>query len=70
MNMDQIAIKSPEELIVDHLQRNGQKYTWLAGKVGVTVGHLQLVLKGKGNDKKVLTPENRQKINDALGTNY
>ena len=59
-----------EQKIVKHLWENGQKTTWLAGKIGVTVGHLRCVLKGEGNQKRDLTEENRQKINEVLGTDY
>ncbi len=68
--MEQTVTKTPEELIVGHLEANGQKYTWLADKLELSVGHLHLVLKGKGDDKKVLTEKNLNKINEALGTKF
>jgi len=62
--------KTAEQLIVEHLDRNGQKLNWLAEKIGLTPGHLHSVLKGEGNVKRELTEENKKKINEALGTNY
>lgn len=59
-----------EEKIVKHLSENGQKMNWLADKIGVTAGHLHSVLKGENFSKRELTQENRNKINEALGTNY
>jgi len=59
-----------EESIVKHLWENGQKTNWLAMKLGVSVSHLRFVLKGKGNQKRDLTDDNRQKINNILGTNF
>jgi hypothetical protein len=58
---------TPEKIIVKHLQENGQTFTWLAGKIGRSVSHLHLVLKGKGKNKKPLTDVNKQKIAEALG---
>lgn len=62
--------KSPEELIVAHLENNGQKLSWLADKIGCTPGHLHSVLKGFKYTKRELTEENRLKINQALGTEF
>ena len=61
---------TPEERIVKHLEDNGQKLSWLAKKIGVTVGHLHSVLKGVDFTKRELTEENRRKINEALNTDY
>lgn len=61
---------TPEQLIVDHLDKNGQKLNWLAEKIGLTTGHLHSVLKGEGSVKRELTEDNRKKINQTLGTNY
>jgi hypothetical protein len=69
-NMPKIETPTPEELIVKHLEDNGQKLSWLANKVGVTVGHLHSVLKGVKYTKRELTEANRMKINEALGTHY
>ncbi len=68
--MAAIIEKSPEELIVEHLERNGQKMSWLAVKLEVTPGHLHSVLKGEGNTKRDLTDDNLKKINEALGTKF
>lgn len=68
--MPKVATKSPEELIVEHLENNGQKLSWLALKIGCTVGHLHSVLKGVDFTKRELTEENRQKINKALNTDF
>lgn len=59
-----------EQRIVRHLNENGQKMNWLADKIGVTAGHLHSVLKGENNVKRDLTEENRNKINEVLGTNF
>lgn len=68
--MASIETKSAEELIVEHLENNGQMMKWLADKIGVTAGHLHSVLKGEGNVKRELTDENLEKINEALGTKF
>jgi len=69
--MTTALIKTPEKLIVEHLEKNGQKMSWLADKIGLSSGHLHSVLKGK--KKKVqrgLTEENLIKINRVLGTEF
>ena len=68
--MASIDTKSAEELIVEHLENNGQKMSWLAERIGVTGGHLHSVLKGEGNVKRELTDENLSLINEALGTKF
>lgn len=68
--MSKTLTKLPEELIVDHLKDNGQKLSWLADRIGCSVGHLHSVLKGEGFTKRELTEENRFKINEALGTDF
>jgi len=68
--MPKVETQTPEELIVQHLENNGQKLTWLAEKIGCTTGHLHSVLKGVDFTKRELTEENRKKINEALGTDY
>lgn len=68
--MPNTMTKSPEELIVAHLENNGQKLSWLAEKIGVTAGHLHSVLKGVDYTKRELTEENRIKINQALNTDF
>lgn len=65
-----VASKIPEKLIVKHLKENGQKFSWLAKKLGITSGHLHSVLKGVGVKKRELTEDNLLKINEALGTNF
>lgn len=65
-----VIIKSTEELIVKHIENNGQKLSWLDGKIGLSVGHLHSVLKGEGDVKRDLTPDNLIKINKALNTNF
>lgn len=59
-----------EQRIVRHLNENGQKMNWLAEKIGVTAGHLHSVLKGENNVKRDLTEDNRNKINEILGTKF
>lgn len=61
---------TPEELIVKHLEDNGQKMSWLAQKIGVSQGHLHSVLKGSGYTKRDLTEKNKEKINEVLGTDF
>lgn len=68
--MSKVAVKTVEGLIVEHLEANGQKMSWLAEKIGVTAGHLHSVLKGEGDAKRDLTEKNRKEINEALGTDY
>ena len=62
--------KTVEQEIVDYLAENGQKISWLGKKLGVSVGHISLVLKGEGNLKRDLTQNNLDKINEALRTNF
>jgi len=64
------ATKKTEQLIVQHLKVNGQKMSWLAGKINLSNGHLHSVLKGKKNVKRQLTAENLQRINEVLGTQF
>jgi hypothetical protein len=61
---------SVEEKIVQHLENNGQKLSWLADKIEVTAGHLHSVLKGDKDTKRTLTEDNLKKINEALGTDF
>lgn len=68
--MPKIKELTTEEKIVAHLEENGQMLSWLAEKVGVTVGHLHSILKGKDGVKRTLTEENLIKINEALKTNF
>ncbi len=68
--MKTTIIKTPEQCIIEHLELNGQKMSWLAAKMGLTLGHLHSVLKGKGNKMRELTADNRKKINEILNTNY
>jgi len=68
--MATIVNKTPEEMIVEHLENNGQKFSWLAEKVGITSGHLHSVLKGVGFSKRELTESNLEKINEVLGTKF
>lgn len=68
--MEQIETKTPEELIVEHLENNGQKLNWLADKIGLSVGHLHSVLKGVDDRKRDLTEDNLKAINEALGTTF
>lgn len=59
-----------EEKILAHLKENGQMLIWLSGKIGVSVGHLHSVLKGKDGVKRTLTKENKDKINKVLNTSF
>lgn len=69
-SMATIKTLTPEEQIVNHLEENGQKFIWLAQKLELSVGHLSLVLKAQGADKRDLTPDNLSKINEILGTDF
>lgn len=68
--MEDTQTKTPEELIVEHLENNGQKLIWLAEKINLSVGHLHSVLKGVDARKRDLTEENLTAINAALGTKF
>lgn len=57
-----------EQQVLNHINDNGQKLSWLAEKVGISVGHLHSILKGEGTTKRDLTPDNLEKINLALRT--
>lgn len=62
--------KSVQKQIIKHMEDNGQKLIWLSKKVGISLSHLHIVLKGSKTSKRVLTPENLEKINQALRTNF
>ena len=64
--MATVVNKTPEEMIVEHLENNGQKFSWLAEKVGITSGHLHSVLKGVGFSKRELTERRLTKYNFNL----
>lgn len=69
--MSTVVNKTPEKLILERLQENGQKMSWLALKVGLSTGHLHSVLKGKNKkNKRNLTDEIRNNINIVLGTDF
>ncbi len=68
--MAEIATKTVEENILEHMKDNGQMMTWLSEKIGLSNGHLTNVLKGEGGAKRELTTENLAKINAALRTNF
>lgn len=58
--------KTVPQLFKDHLESRGTKQTWLADQTGISPEHISNILA----DRVLLTPENRQKINVALGTNF
>ena len=60
------SLKTVEERIVEYMDSKGIKFSWLAEKVGISVGHLHHVLKGTDNLKRELTDDNLEKINIAL----
>lgn len=68
--MPKVKEMSTEDKILAHLKENGQMLIWLAERVGVSVGHLHSVLKGKKGVKRALTEENKDKINKALNTDF
>jgi len=68
--MSKVKQLSAEEKIISHLEENGQMLNWLAGKIGLTVGHLHSVLKGKDGVKRSLTMANLKKINEVLKTDF
>lgn len=59
-----------EKQIVKHLKDNGQKLSWLAGKIGLSAPHLYQTLKGSPKLKRKLTDENLAQINEALRTEF
>jgi antitoxin component HigA of HigAB toxin-antitoxin module len=65
-----VPIPSPEALIVQHLEEEGRKPSWLADRIGISRSHLHNMLKSPEPWKKRLTPELREKINQVLKTNY
>jgi hypothetical protein len=69
-SVTQSDLLTPEQKIVHHLEENGQKIQWLADRVGFSRQYIGLILTGKGKDKKRLTPEIREKINQVLKSDY
>ena len=67
--MEKIKL-SKEEKIVNYLEENGIKASWLANKLGVTSTHLHFILKGNKRTKRDLTLENLKIINEALKTSF
>lgn len=61
-------INTAEEQILEHMEQNGQKLSWLAEKIPCSVSHLHFVLKGNEKTKRPLTDDYLSKINAALGT--
>lgn len=59
-----------EQMIIAHLEENGQKSNWLAEKIGCTPSHLHFVLKGKKDKKRDLSKDNLAIINQVLKTNF
>jgi hypothetical protein len=61
---------SPEEKINKHLERHGTPVSWLARRIPISRPYLQLILRGKDNNKRPLKPEVLKRINEILQTNY
>lgn len=59
--------KTPEEVIVAHMQENGIMYKWLSEQTEISQSHLSNMLRTTGDNKKRLTDENKGKIAKALG---
>lgn len=58
--------KSIPELFKTILEERGVKQTWLANQTGISKEHISNILA----DRVLLTEENRDKINAALGTDF
>lgn len=58
--------RDPRELFREHLEMRGTKQKWLADQTGVSQEHISNIL----CSRVLLTDEVRQKINEALGTEY
>ena len=67
-----VKVVTTENKIIQHMNDFGIKFSWLAEKVGVSKGHLHLVLKGgkDGKEKRELCEDLKNKINLALGTSF
>lgn len=58
--------KSIPELFKKVLEERGVKQTWLANQTGISKEHISNILA----DRVLLTEENKEKINNALGTDF
>lgn len=58
--------KSIPELFKKVLEERGVKQTWLANQTGISKEHISNILA----DRVLLTEENKEKINTALGTDF
>lgn len=58
--------KSIPDLFREVLEERGVKQTWLANQTGISPEHISNILA----DRVLLTEENREKINAALGTDF
>lgn len=58
--------KSIPELFKQVLEERGVKQTWLATQTGISPEHISNILA----DRVLLTEENKDKINLALGTDF
>lgn len=58
--------KTIPELWKEVLEERGVKQTWVAERTGISPEHISNILA----DRVLLTEENREKINDVLGTDF
>lgn len=58
--------KCPPELWKEVLEERGVKQAWLAKQTGISPEHISNILA----DRVLLTDENKEKINTALGTDF
>ncbi len=58
--------KSIPKLWKKVLEERGVKQTWVADKTGISPEHISNILA----DRVLLTEENREKINEVLGTDF
>ncbi len=62
----EVIEKSPQEQWKEVLEERGVKQTWLADRSGISPEHISNILA----ERVLLTPENRAKINEVLGTEF
>lgn len=64
-----VQSKDVRDKIIEHLHKDGRRLPWLARKTYISYGHLYYILQAKEN-RRLLTQENLDKINEALGTSF
>lgn len=56
----------PRDLIKEHLDKGGRKYTWLAKEIDISFTYMSKILL----KRRPLQEGHRQKINEVLNTNF